>query len=92
MLVGLLLLLLPIAVYFFTFPLSSRLRPKLRIFYRVGAGIIVIAGSSFSLYLAAYSGDQGGIAAYFMQLAVIAFYTLFSVTLIVLNYLAKPSE
>ncbi len=92
MLIGLLLLLLPVTVYFLTLPLSRRLRPKLCILYRVGAGIIAIAGSGFSLYLAAYSGDQGGIAAYFLQLAVITLYALFSVTLMVLNYLLKSAK
>ena len=92
MLVGLLLLLLPVVVYIGTFSFSCRLKPKLCILYRVGAGIIAIAGSSFSIYLAAYSGDQGGIAAYFFQLAVIGFYTLFSVTLLVINYLLKPGH
>lgn len=92
MLVGLLLLLLPVAVYICTFSFSCRLKPKLRILYRVGAGLIAISGSSFSVYLAAYSGDQGGIAAYFFQLAVIGFYVLFSVTLLVINYLLKTSH
>ena len=90
MLVGLLLLLLPVVVYIGTFSISCRLKPKLCILYRVGTGIIAISGSSFSVYLAAYSGDQGGIAAYFFQLAVIGFYAFFSVTLLVVNYLLKP--
>lgn len=89
MLIGLLLLLLPVAVYIGTFSFSGRLKPKLCILYRVGAGIVAIAGSSFSLYLAAYSGDQGGIAAYFFQLVVIGSYAFFSVTLLVINYLLK---
>ena len=92
MLIGLLLLLLPVVVYIGTFSFSRRLKSKLCALYRVGAGIIAIAGSSFSVYLAAYSGDQGGIAAYFFQLAVIGFYTLFSVTLLVINYFKKPTN
>jgi len=75
-----------------TFSLAGRLKPTLCTLYRVAAGIIAIAGSSFSLYLAAYSGDQGGIAAYFFQLAVIGFYALFSIILIIINYLTRPSE
>lgn len=92
MFIGLLLLLLPVVVYIATFSLSCRLKQKLCILYRVGAGIIAMAGTSFSVYLAAYSGDQGGIAAYFFQLAVIGFYALFSVTLLVINYLLKPGH
>ncbi len=90
MLIGFLLLLLPVVVYIATFSLSCRLKPKLCILYRVDAGIIAIAGSSFSVYLAAYSGDQGGIVAYFFQLVVIGFYALFLVTLLVINYFLKP--
>jgi len=91
MLIGLLLLLLPVVVYIGTFSSSCRLKPKLCTLYRVGAGIIAIAGSSFSVYLAAYSGDRGGIAAYFFQLAVIGFYALFSLALIIINYLRRSS-
>ncbi|MBQ0719218.1 MAG: hypothetical protein KBT88_12675 [Gammaproteobacteria bacterium] len=90
MLMGLLLLLVPVAFYIGTFSLSRQMRPKLCILYRVGGGIVTLAGGGFSLYLAAYSGDQGGIAAYFFQLAVMAFYALFAVIVVAANYVMKP--
>ena len=81
------MLLLPAAIFLATLPVSRRLQPKLRVLYRLVGGIIVIAGSAFSLYLAAYTGDQGGIGAYFFQMAVIFAYVAFSFSLVVLNWL-----
>ena len=86
MLIGLLLLLMPSVVFLITLPISRRFKPNLCMLYRVVGGIIVIAGSAFSYYLAAYTGDQGGIGAFYFQLTVIIVYVLFSVLLIILNY------
>jgi hypothetical protein len=61
------------------------------VLYRLVGGIIVIAGSAFSLYLAAYTGDQGGIGAYFFQIAVILVYLVFSLSLVILNWLSNRS-
>jgi len=87
MLVGLMLLLVPAVVFVISLPFSNRLEPTLRNVYRVIGGLIVFLGSGFSLYLASYTGDQGGIAAYFFQLAVILLYAAFSVFVIILNWL-----
>jgi len=89
MFIGLLMLLFPAAIFLATLPASRRLQPKLRVLYRLGGGIIVIAGSAFSLYLAAYTGDQGGIGAYFFQIAVIFVYVVFSFSLVILNWLSN---
>lgn len=78
------------AVYIGTFSLSGRLRPVLCVLYRVTGVIVAIGGGGFSFYLAAYSGDQGGIAAYFFQLAVIAFYILLAVLVVVAHYVMQP--
>ncbi|MDJ0834114.1 MAG: hypothetical protein QNJ69_11365 [Gammaproteobacteria bacterium] len=83
---GLLMLILPAVVYLISIPASNRLKRSLCWLYRILGGIIVLAGSAFSLYLAAYSGDQGGIAAYFFQIAVIVVYAIFSVMLLALNW------
>ena len=88
MLVGLLMLLFPSAIFLATLPVSWRLQPKLRVLYRLFGGIIVVAGSGFSLYLAAYTGDQGGIGAYFFQIAVLVVYVGFSFSLVILNWLS----
>lgn len=87
MLVGLMLLLVPAVVFVISLPFSNRLQPTLRKVYRIFGGLIVFLGSGFSLYLASYTGDQGGIAAYFFQLAVILLYAALSVFLIILNLL-----
>jgi len=81
-----------VVFYIATFSFSNRLEAKLCILYRAGSGIIVFIGGGFSVYLAAYSGDQGGIAAYFFQQVVVGFYALFSVILLVINYLLKPTH
>jgi hypothetical protein len=89
MLIGLLMLLGPIVIFLMTLPCSGRFEPSLRKAYRVGGGLIVFLGSAISYYFAAYTGDQGGIAAYFFQTAVIAGYLLFSVALTTLNWILK---
>lgn len=86
MLIGLLMILVPGAVYILTLPLSGRLIPSLRIAYRIVGGLVVFLGSGISFYLAWYAGEQGGIAAYFFQKAVIQVYTAFSIFLVILNW------
>ncbi|PLX82178.1 MAG: hypothetical protein C0616_02835 [Desulfuromonas sp.] len=54
--------------------------------YLCVGGVLVFAGSGTSYFFAAHTGDQGGIAAYFFQLAVIAAYILMSVVLVGLNW------
>lgn len=73
-------------IYVITFPLSRRLTPPLRKIYRIFGGILVFLGSGTSLYLANYAGDQGGIAAYFCQMAVIVIYVAFSTVMVALNF------
>ncbi|MBK5969486.1 hypothetical protein CCR91_12095 [Thiorhodovibrio winogradskyi] len=92
MIVGLLMLLLPVLVYLATFPVSRRLRPSIRLVYRILGGILVFVGSATSLYFAAYTGDQGGIAAFFFQIVVISTYVLFSIVLVVANWLMRKQE
>jgi len=92
MIIGILMLLVPTAVFLGTLPLSRRLKPRLRQLYRIVGGTVVIAGSGTSLYFAAYSGDQGGIAAFFFQTAVIVCYALFSLVVIITNGLMRSLE
>ena len=89
MLIGLMLLLVPALVFVISLPFSNRLQATLCKAYRIVGGLIVFLGSGFSLYLASYTGDQGGIAAYFFQIAVILLYAAFSVFLIILNLLFR---
>ena len=85
MLVGLLMLLGPGVFFLVTLPLSGRLRPSVRKAYGILGGMVVFFGSGTSYYLASYTGDQGGIAAYFFQIGVILAYIVVSVSLVVLN-------
>ena len=89
MIFGLFMLALPITVYIATFSISRRLKPLLCAVYRIAGGLIVIGGSAISLYLAGYTGDQGGISAHFFQLAVIWVYVVFSAALLLLNTLFR---
>jgi hypothetical protein len=54
--------------------------------------MIVLAGSATSFYFAAYTGDQGGVAAFFFQMGVILVYVLFSVVLVTVNCLIRKLE
>jgi len=86
MLIGLLMLLGPVVIFMITLPCSKWLRPNLRKVYLIVGGLLVFLGSGTSYYFAAYTGDQGGIAAYFFQMVVIAAYLLLSVPLASLNW------
>ncbi len=92
MLVGLLMLLAPGLVFLVTLPWSGRLRPRLRWLYRILGGAVVFGGSALSYYFAAYTGDQGGIAAYFFQMAVIATYALLSLLLVALDWVLHKRD
>lgn len=86
MIIGLLMLLTPAAIFVATWPLSARLKPTLRKVYRIVGGTAVLLGSATSIYFAAYTGDQGGIAAFFFQILVILFYAGLSVVVVILNW------
>jgi len=86
MLIGLLMILAPCAIFIFSLPFSRRLQPPLRKVYRLLGGLFVFVGGSISVYLASYTGDQGGIGAFFFQIAVILVYSVFSVSLVILNW------
>lgn len=92
MLIGLLMILGPGAVYILTLPLSRRLMPGLRKTYRIVGALVVFLGGGISFYLAWYTGEQGGIAAYFFQKAVILVYTAFSIMLVVLNWILSARQ
>lgn len=92
MLFGLLMILVPCLVFIFTLSLSRYLSPTLRKFYRITGGLIVFAGGAFSFYLASYSGDQGGIAAYFFQIAVILVYAAMSSATVIANWILRARE
>ncbi|WP_417616079.1 hypothetical protein [Oceanisphaera sp.] len=87
MLIALLLLLAPVVFFLFSLPVSGRLRPSLRLIYRLLGGMLVFIGSAASLYFAAYSGDQGGITAFYLQIAVIMAYALLSLLVIIIHLL-----
>ena len=89
MLIGLLMIVLPGAVFVLTLPLSQRLKPGIGLAYRILGGLVVFLGSGTSLYFALYSGDQGGIAAYLFQIAVIVVYVALSLILIVVNWFLR---
>ena len=86
MLTGLLMLFVPIIFFIATLPFSRWLKPGLCKLYQIVGGIVVFAGSGTSVYVAAYTGDQGGIGAYFLQLIVISVYLVFSISLVIVNW------
>ena len=86
MITGLLLLFAPAVAYLVSLPVSQRFTPFLRWSFRIVGGIVVFGGSSISLYFAAYTGDQGGIAAFFFQLFVIAAFALFAAVFFAIHW------
>ena len=92
MLIGLLLLVFPIVVFLVSFPFSRKMKPRLCLLYRIIGGFIVFVGSAISLYFAAYTGDQGGIAAYFFQIAVTLVYAFISVMLVCVNWFLQQRD
>ncbi|MGB5719129.1 MAG: hypothetical protein WBM34_00420 [Woeseiaceae bacterium] len=92
MLIGLLMILVPVVVYVITIPLSRRLNPGLRKTYRVIGGIVVFLGSGISIYFASYTGDQGGIAAFYFQILVILVYAALSLSVVIVNWILRAKE
>ena len=86
MLIGLLMLLSPGVVFIVTLPFSRRLKPSLCKLYRIVGALVVFLGSGVSSYLASYTGDQGGVGAFFFQVTVICIYVVLSISLIGLNW------
>ncbi len=80
--VGILLLIFPLVLYVLSLTWRRRLTGRLRLFYLILGAIIVLGGSSVSLYFAMYSGEQGGIAAFLFQLFVIATYLIFVIAVV----------
>lgn len=89
MLLGVLILLAPIALFVAAVPASRILKQGLRKFYLILGGILVFVGTAISFYLAGYGGDQGGIAAYFFQMSVILGYALFSMLVLAANWVLR---
>ena len=85
------MLLVPMALYVATFQIARRLRPGLCRLYRIIGGIIAFGGSLISVYFAPYTGDQGGIAAFYFQIVVIVVYVLFSVALLSANWFIQKT-
>lgn len=80
--VGIILLIFPLVLYVLSLTWRRRLTGRLRLFYLILGAIIVLGGSSVSLYFAMYSGEQGGIAAFLFQLFVIATYLIFVIAVV----------
>ena len=92
LIIGLALLVLPIAVYSATFIVAKKLLPGFCRWYRILGAVLVFGGSGVSVYFAAYTGDQGGIAAFYFQLLVIVIYLLLSMTLVIANWFIQRRQ
>jgi Na+/melibiose symporter-like transporter len=91
-LIGLLMLFAPCAIFVLSLPMSKRLDPRLCKVYRYAGGALVIVGSAVSTYFAFHGGDQGGIAAFFFQMTVILAYAALSISLLILNALLRKRD
>jgi hypothetical protein len=86
------MILAPCVVFVLSLPVSKRLKPGLRKAYRILGGLVVFLGGAITFYLASYTGDQGGIAAFFFQIIVILVYAALSLTLVILNWILPERE
>jgi hypothetical protein len=86
---GILMLIAPVTLFVLSIPLSARLTSGLRRFYLIFGAIVVFIGSGTSFYFASYSGDQGGIAAYFFQTGVIFVYLLLLIAVVGISLVVK---
>jgi len=87
--IGFLMVIGPAAIFVLSIPLSGGLSSGLRRVYLIFGAIIVFIGSGTSFYFASYTGDQGGIAAYFFQMGVIFVYVLLLLAVIGISLAAK---
>jgi len=92
MIFGLLLLFAPILLFLISIPFSKRLRPVLRKFYILGCGFLIFSGTGFSLYLAFYAGEQGGIGAFFVQMTVIVLYLIIVIVVLITAILSNRND
>ncbi len=90
--IGFMMLIGPSLLFVLTIPVSARLSLGLRRSYLVFGGIIVFIGSGVSIYFASYTGDQGGIAAYFFQSGVIAVYLLLLAVVLGIDFAARVKD
>jgi hypothetical protein len=89
--IALMLLLAPAVAYLASLPFTRRLSPLLRRTYRLLGAVIALGGPAVTVYLTMYGGDQGGIAAYFFQLGVIAAFILLSAQTVAIYWISKPA-
>ena len=80
---------LPIVVYGSTFVVASKLLPGFCGWYRMIGATLVFGGGGVSVYFAGYTGDQGGIAAFYFQVLVVIVYLLFSGMILIGNGLMQ---
>lgn len=92
MLIGLLMILVPVVIYVLSIPLSRRLKPGLRKTYLVVGGMVVFLGGGISIYFASYTGDQGGIAAFYFQILVILAYAALTLSIVIVNWILRARE
>lgn len=95
MIYGIGLILLPIVLFLASFPLWRKLPTTLKKFYGWTCAVALIGGGFTTIYIASYSGEQGGITAFFFQLGVIFIYLALTagVLLAVLfRRLSKPPD
>ena len=89
MLIAAFMLLTPIVIYIASFVPARRLSPGLCKLYRFVGAVLVMGGGATSYYFAMYTGDQGGIAAFYFQLLVISVYLAFAIGVLIANVLRK---
>lgn len=92
MLTATLVLLAPMALYLASLPLSGRLPAVPRTAYRLAGAGLVFPAAAAAIYCAGYSGEQGGVAALFIQLAALAGLVLLMVGVGVMQWVLRRRD
>jgi len=92
MIITLLVLVLTCVVFLISLPYSVKLKRSLCAAYRITASIIVLGGSTISIFLTTFTIAQEKADAYIFQLLVTAVYILFSVFIIAMHWLSQQTR
>ena len=79
-------------MYLAVFLYVRKWKPRVRYLHQIIGGIIVFGGGSISIYFAGYTGEQGGIVAFYFQMIVIVVYILFLALLLAVSRLVHKYE
>jgi hypothetical protein len=82
-------LIAPIVIFAVSIPFTGRLSAKLRMAYILGGTAILLVGTPLAVYFSLYGGDQGGVTAFYLYVAVLVTYGVFSLLILTGQWFSK---